>query len=87
MKIQAASFSGEKEKLSIHLKNFVSNPLINKDESQLQEKIENINNEDFNKIIDQYLKDIDEELMPYIQYGWEVEASKYQSENWNSNKN
>ena len=85
MKMQAASFMSEKEKLNIYLIDLISNPLVNKQEGQLQREIEDINNEDVNKIIDLYLKDIDEELNLYIEYGWSVEASKFQSENTISN--
>ena len=85
MKMKAASLFEEKEKLKIYLKDLISNPLVNKQEGQLPREIEDINNEDVNKIIDLYLKDIDEKLNLYIEYGWSVEASKFQSENTISN--
>ena len=85
MKMKAASLFEEKEKLKIYLKDLISNPLVNKNDAQSQEKVGDINNEDVNKIIDLYLKGIDMKLKPYFDYGFEVEKLKFQSENTISN--
>ena len=85
MKMKAASLFEEKGKLSLYLQELISNPLVTKNDAQSLEEMGEINYEDVNKIIDLYLKDIDMNLKPYFDYGFEVEKSKFQSQNTISN--
>ena len=79
MIIETAAVSGKVEKFNSYMDKILSNPLLNKVEEELKQS------EDSDKISDKrerlrlYLNDIDNDLVDYVEFGVQVEASKYES--------